>query len=237
MCEPLAIPATDLQAYLDHKKATPPGPRGAKPTASDVAILFLSTAVKAALQARHLVCGGAGGRERDLPEYAIDILCVSGLVNFPPTEGGPLNYLARNGTESILQQLDQVGVRAALWEEVERLEMRRVLDKVDGLFQVTPRKEGKGKGEEEEETDEEEPKEAKEEEGEEEEEEEEGDYSSQVTSLSAAQLQIIGPTKGLTDMRSLLRPLWSLLCLLLCVLLAVLLIGCSLLGCWWVEHP
>ena len=183
-----------------------------------------------------LVCGGTGGRERDLPEYAIDILCVSGLVNFPPTEGGPLNYLARNGTESILQQLDQVGVRAALREEVERLEMRRVLDKVDGLFQVIPRKEGQGKGEEEEEADEE-LKEAKEEEGEEEEGEEEGDYSSQVTPLSAAQLQIIGPTKGLTDMRSLLRPLWSLLCLLLGVLLAVLLIGCSLLGCWWVGHP
>jgi len=33
----------------------------------------------------------------DLSESAIDLLCVSGLIHYPPAEGGPLSYLARLG--------------------------------------------------------------------------------------------------------------------------------------------
>lgn len=35
----------------------------------------------------------------DISESAIDVLAVSGLVHFPPTEGGPLSYLARLGQD------------------------------------------------------------------------------------------------------------------------------------------
>ena len=37
-------------------------------------------------------------------EAAIDALCVSGLIQYPPSEGGPLNYLVRNGKESCIQK-------------------------------------------------------------------------------------------------------------------------------------
>ena len=33
---------------------------------------------------------------------AIDFICVSGLIGFPPTEGGPVNYLKRNGCGSLM---------------------------------------------------------------------------------------------------------------------------------------
>ncbi len=36
---------------------------------------------------------------------AIDFLCVSGVVHFPPTEGGPINYLKRNGRGQLVTQL------------------------------------------------------------------------------------------------------------------------------------
>lgn len=36
----------------------------------------------------------------NMSEAAIDALCVSGLIQFPPSEGGPLNYFVRNGKEN-----------------------------------------------------------------------------------------------------------------------------------------
>lgn len=39
---------------------------------------------------------------------AIDFLSVSGLVHFPPTEGGPISFLKRNGCGSIITSLRQI---------------------------------------------------------------------------------------------------------------------------------
>ena len=36
---------------------------------------------------------------------AVDFLCVSGVVHFPPTEGGPINYLMRNGRGQLVTRL------------------------------------------------------------------------------------------------------------------------------------
>ena len=41
-------------------------------------------------------------------EAAIDALCVSGLVQYPPSEGGPLSYLERNGKESCIQKFNSL---------------------------------------------------------------------------------------------------------------------------------
>lgn len=38
----------------------------------------------------------------------IDFLCVSGLVQFPPTEGGPVNYLKRNGLQTLQNNLTRI---------------------------------------------------------------------------------------------------------------------------------
>ena len=38
----------------------------------------------------------------------IDFLCVSGLVQFPPTEGGPVNYLKRNGLQTLRNNLTRI---------------------------------------------------------------------------------------------------------------------------------
>ena len=42
-----------------------------------------------------------------ISEAAIDVLAVSGLVHFPPTEGGPLNYLARLGQDEARRRFNE----------------------------------------------------------------------------------------------------------------------------------
>lgn len=59
--------------------------------------LFLLNIVVSALLAKNV--------SQDVSEAAVDVLCVSGLVHFPPTEGGPLSYFARIGKTSVLEKL------------------------------------------------------------------------------------------------------------------------------------
>ena len=59
--------------------------------------LFLLNIVVSALLAKNV--------SQDVSEAAVDVLCVSGLVHFPPTEGGPLSYFAQIGKTSVLEKL------------------------------------------------------------------------------------------------------------------------------------
>lgn len=43
-----------------------------------------------------------------VPHSTIDVLCVGGLMRFPPQEGGPLCYLCRNGAKNIGQRTSEL---------------------------------------------------------------------------------------------------------------------------------
>ena len=43
-----------------------------------------------------------------VPHSTIDVLCVGGLMRFPPQEGGPLCYLFRNGVKNIGQRATEL---------------------------------------------------------------------------------------------------------------------------------
>lgn len=43
-----------------------------------------------------------------VPHSTIDVLCVGGLMRFPPQEGGPLCYMYRNGVENIGQKATEL---------------------------------------------------------------------------------------------------------------------------------
>ena len=75
--------------------------------------LFLLNVVTSALLARKV--------SQDVSEAAIDVLCVSGLVHFPPTEGGPLSYLARVGKSFVLEKLQALIKNPQLHAEVQRV--------------------------------------------------------------------------------------------------------------------
>lgn len=68
-------------------------------TDKQIADIFTINLVLSALHARNVTPG--------LSEAAIDTLCVAGLVNFPPTEAGPLNLAARLGQRSLLGMFDE----------------------------------------------------------------------------------------------------------------------------------
>ena len=63
---------------------------------------------------------------------AIDFICVSGLVHFPPTEGGPISYWKRNGSQFILNTLQLLVKYSGLHYPAEAL----IKDKF--LFQQEP---------------------------------------------------------------------------------------------------
>ena len=75
--------------------------------------LFLLNIVTSALLARKV--------GQNVSETAIDVLCVSGLVHFPPMEGGPLSYLARVGKTSIVGKLQALIKNPQLHAEVQWL--------------------------------------------------------------------------------------------------------------------
>ena len=75
-----------------------------KPTSlsdEQVTVYLLLAAVEAAL---HVVAAPG----LDVPHSTIDVLCVGGLMRFPPQEGGPLCYLYRNGVENIGQKATEL---------------------------------------------------------------------------------------------------------------------------------
>ena len=78
----------------------------------------------------NIVCTG-GQLLRDhshVSPDAIEFMAVSGLVHFPPSEGGPLSYWKRNGCDTLLD-LSPTGL-AGIAREVECKvkEISRVLD-------------------------------------------------------------------------------------------------------------
>ena len=83
-----------LQKFIRTKVVPPSEERKElKLTVKKIADLFTLNLVMSALHVRK-VCSS-------LSEVAIDTLCVAGLIQFPPTEGGPLNFASRIGTASI----------------------------------------------------------------------------------------------------------------------------------------
>ena len=135
-----------------------------------------------------------------VPETAIDVLCVSGLVQFPPTEGGPCNYLARNGLDRIVRKLESLLANEVLREEAERIlsKLAQIKDEDDLFSDVSVSGNEMAT--------------------------EFQERRSEVTLLSAADLRKIGPTRGLANMEVFLYP--SLL-LILCGILFLVLIVCS----------
>ena len=219
-----------LRAYLTNSLTVTRACKQGKPSADDVSILFYTTNMKASVQAR---------RMNEIPEYAIDFLCVSGLVGFPPSEGGPLNYLARNGKESIIRRLQKVA--GSLKDEVQMLDMDKVLDNVHELFGVSRKLEHNhdlGKAEAVSDMDIENERRSTENitnradtnQGGGEGVRSDGvgsGYCSAVTVLSAAQLERVGPTRGLDKVELLLYPLPMLL-----AVLAVGLLLFTVITCW-----
>lgn len=64
-----------------------------------VADLFTLNLILSALYTRQVTSS--------VSEAAIDTLCVAGLVQFPPTEAGPLNFAARFGKKSTTSMFDE----------------------------------------------------------------------------------------------------------------------------------
>ena len=75
--------------------------------------LFLLNIVVSALLAKKV--------SQDVSEAAVDVLCVSGLVHFPPTEGGPLSYLTRTGKTSVLEKLQALAKNPWLHSQAQWL--------------------------------------------------------------------------------------------------------------------
>lgn len=78
---------------------------------SEVVQLFIANIISAALALKKT--------NSNVPEVALDVLCVSGLVHFPATEGGPLNYLTRIGVENLTRRLTACGPH--IKEETQRI--------------------------------------------------------------------------------------------------------------------
>ena len=102
-----------LKSYLTRARPTGAVPKRGKVDPSKLADLFVFNVLNAALIIK---------KQSPLtPASAIDFLCVSGPIQFPPFEGGPLNYLIRNGQERIAERLEQLCHNSILAEEAEKL--------------------------------------------------------------------------------------------------------------------
>ena len=132
-----------------------------------------------------------------VPETAVDVLCVSGLVQFPPTEGGPFNYLARNGLDRIVQKLQALIAIPALREEVERVLSKLARFNGENFSSDVSISENEMLTEFQE-------------------------RKSEVVILSAAELSKVGMTRGLDNMEVFLYP--SLLLILCGVVFLVLIV-------------
>ena len=95
-----------------------------QPSLHQLSSLFLINLASAAAE---LLC-----RFPQLSPDAIDFICVSGLVHFPPTEGGPVNYWKRSSNQFFLGTLQQLTHYSALHDTAE------TLIKDNYLFQLEP---------------------------------------------------------------------------------------------------
>ncbi len=87
--------------------------RGKAPPPTEITDLFMAGAVNAALLIKKL--------SPSVPEAAIDILAVSGLAHFPPTEGGPLSYITRVGADKVVLRLKELAYTPAIGSEAEAI--------------------------------------------------------------------------------------------------------------------
>ena len=151
--------------------------RGKRPTEAEIADLFLSSAINSVLLVKKL--------SPNVSEAAIDMLSVLGLSNFPPGEGGPLNYLLRLGRSRVLLKLEQLVYTPALVSEAEALieSAKLLVDTEKHLFL------GKVEGKEYRSG---------------------SDFQtrrSELIALSAAQLKAVGPARGVVNQEVFLYPL------------------------------
>ena len=164
------IDCTTLTSYLSNK-LTVKYKRGKTPPTSKIADLFLYNAANSSLLVKKLC--------PEVPEGAIDALCVSGLLHFPPTEGGPLSYLARVGNNP-LEDLAAACESAPLQKEADLL-LRSIQSSDGALFLESEDKDEEGVSEF-------------------------RKRRSEFTVLSAADLRLVGPTRGVQDMEVFLYP-------------------------------
>ena len=179
-------------------------------SADQVSKLFICNLSCAALLVKKLL--------PSVPEAAVDVLSVGSLVHFPPSEGGPLAYLVRNGEEGVLSQLQSVsGFGGVFEEEADRLiQLLRHKDShltAEMLFKPIPTPASSSKVIKDEFL----------------------ESRMELSPLSASELAKVGPTLGLRHPRSLLYPLpFSSLppVVLLFLFLALLLGGGAFLLTW-----
>lgn len=149
--------------------------------------LFLLNIVVSALLAKNV--------SQDVSEAAVDVLCVSGLVHFPPTEGGPLSYFARIGKTSVLEKLQALAKNQWLRSQAQWLTRKAeslLPQEKDKLF-VKPQTEFK--------------------------------FSSQISELqvlSAAELAQTGPAKGAQNFEVFLYPIPIILLCMALVIVGIL---------------
>ena len=149
--------------------------------------LFLLNIVVSALLAKNV--------SQDVSEAAVDVLCVSGLVHFPPTEGGPLSYFARIGKTSVLEKLQALAKNPWLHSQAQWLIRKAeslLPQETDKLF-VKPQTEFK--------------------------------FSSQISELqvlSAAELAQTGPAKGAQNFEVFLYPISIILLCMALIIVGIL---------------
>ncbi len=82
-----------LKSYIETRKLPSVRHRFTTPSQTDLTELFSMCLGLAALQVLQLTPG--------ISEASIDVLAVSGVIGYPPSEGGPLNQLARYGQTAV----------------------------------------------------------------------------------------------------------------------------------------
>lgn len=186
----LGLNCTALQHFVTHgkfiiKRKTTCG--SCSKVLSALPDLFLLNIVVSALLAKKV--------SQDVSEAAVDVLCVSGLVHFPPTEGGPLSYLARTGKTSVLEKLQALAKNPWLHSQVQWLARKAeslLPQEADNLF-VQPQTEFKLKSQ-----------------------------LSELQVLSAFELAQTGPTKGAQNFEVFLYPVPMILLCMASIIVGVI---------------
>ena len=103
--------------------------RSFKPVASDICLLFKANLAHA--------CALLLDKHPQTTAGALDFLCVSGLVGFPPAEGGPINFVQLVGTEELVNQLRTLTSHPLLDESAKVLTDNPPAALLTGLAEVT----------------------------------------------------------------------------------------------------
>ncbi len=120
------VPHYDLlKSYIETKKLPSVQHRSTTPSQADLIELFNICLGLAALQVLQLTPG--------ISETAIDVLTVSGVIGYPPSEGGPLNQLARYGHTAVKEMWTKLA-KFIPSETKERYEKMLKEEVFDALF-------------------------------------------------------------------------------------------------------